>query len=187
MPAHCLTVSFLTSTQLTETAVQRLHRELAGGPQNEFVCLLLATMAKEQLAATASAAAEGRVFALLEAGGLLVAAALLHCRSRSLPKHGMQAAAAEQTGSESRCTDPHAFITLMCTNQPGMGFGTLLLQHIEAHTKRHAAGSLAVGGCPLQSIKLLSVETSQRFYTSNGYSGPDADTREMHKLLTHVN
>lgn len=203
-----LAVSFTTSVELTPEFVGRLEAELVAS-RNHFVCLQLATMAREAMAAAAAAAlaattddrhrlcaaavaaASQQHFATLEAGGRLVAAALFYPRvSSSLPPAATQGGNVGSAGGitpapGSSQLDPHCVLELICTNAPGRGWGSLLLQHVERYVAAHAAGRLALGGHPLRCLKLLSVDSAQSFYRSNGYGEPDA-CKEMHKLLCDV-
>jgi GNAT superfamily N-acetyltransferase len=211
----------INSLDLCSSDVRRLHSDLAAGPSNRFVGLQLASMAREQLAAVAAAAATGdhgymqaaaaTYFAQLEVEGSIVAAALFYPRSCSNRKQpstcGQQtevvgcafhdSSTAQQAEgcasgamSAAACCDerqdPHCYVELLVTRQPGRGWGSLLLQHIERHARQHAGGSMAVGGRALRSVKLLSVESVQGFYRRNGYAGPHAESREMCKLLSEV-
>jgi len=107
-----------SSLDLSPALVQRLESELVAS-HNRFVCLLLASMAREQLgvvAAAVAAAAAGDAgaaarlheaarlhFATLEVGGQLVAGAVLYPRASS-QKGGRQAeigAAADEAGGSS--------------------------------------------------------------------------------------
>lgn len=276
VPPAGASVSIVSSLELSLHLVERLERELVA-ERHRFVCLLLATMAREQLAAVAAAAAAGeqpalaaaaRVhFAVAEAGGQIVAGAVFYPRSDSLKQAGsagpslvgpaegsgassasgapcaggqqcgdgsgmdevgslqlgLSPAAAAQTaaavpgassavaaavamgagegattqptgvdggdnaagGTTCSAVDPHLYIELLVTNQPGRGWGSLLLQHIEQHARHHAGqgGQLAAeGGQALKAIKLLSVAAAQDFYSRHSYSQPDKQ-KEMSKLL----
>ena len=84
---------------------------------------------------------------------------------------------AEAVCSPEGCSlDPHIYVELIVTKQPGCGWGSLLLAAIEAHAARQL-------GC--RSVKLLSVHGAQDFYSKRGYSPPDAQ-QEMHKQLPLV-
>ncbi|KAL4421319.1 hypothetical protein ABPG75_010610 [Micractinium tetrahymenae] len=253
-------VTILPSTGLSPALVQRLERQLASAQHNKFVCLLLASMAKEQLGAVAAAqaagdpqrlAAAGRLcFATVEAAGEIVAGAVFYPRDSSakpaagegrsagqqpagdelsagdaacrdseagpaacsatagpgccccgaaeadtassspplnvLPHAGegeatacpadgcdVGAGAAATAGSVCPSLDPHVYVELIVSRQPGRGWGSLLLAAIEAHAARQP-------GC--RSVKLLSVSGAQEFYCKRGYSLPDG-RREMHKRL----
>jgi GNAT superfamily N-acetyltransferase len=153
-----------------------------------------ATAADKQRLCAAAAAAAQQHFATLEVEGRLVAAALFYPRAStagsSLPPVAAQrgdvgSAGGIATASGSTQLDPHCHLELICTNAPGRGWGSLLLQHVERYAAAHAAGRLALGGQPLRCLKLLSVGSAQSFYRANGYSEPDA-CKEMHKLLCDV-
>lgn len=211
----------INSLDLCSSDVQRLHSDLAAGPCHRFVGRQLASMACEQLAAVAAAAASrdrgylqaaaSTYFAQLEVEGSIVGAALFYPRSCSAhqqpctegpwcasshsaasqaagcPGCGARAlAACSKQSDSSAALDPHCYIELLVTRQPGRGWGSLLLQHIERHARQHATGSLAVGGHALRSVKLLSVESAHGFYRRNGYAGPHAESREMCKLISTV-
>ena len=66
--------------------------------------------------------------------------------------------------------EPHLYIELLVTCQPGRGWGSLLLRAIEAHAATAALIAGSGGAAPLRSIKLLSVEGAQRFYKLHGYT-----------------
>lgn len=218
LPPH--SVRFISGLDVTPAMVARLEAELAGG-HNRFVCLLCHQMVKEQLAAAealraspASPAAEAerrrlsaQHFAVLEAGGRLVAAAFFYPRRTSkgggtagcpaapaapAPACGddggsPRAAVAAAGGgapeaSAPSAVDPHAYIELMCCCQPGAGWGASLLAAVERFVAQHARGALAVDGRPLRAVKLLSVGSAESFYRRWGYTAPD-HLREMAKLL----
>ena len=119
--------------------------ELAAGPRNRFVCQQLASMAHEQLRAVAAAAergdrayllaASGMHFAQLEAGGEVVAGALFYpraCSQRAAAAQERAVTAPTAAGAvDGSCIDPHCYIELMCTRQPGQHWGTLLLRHVK--------------------------------------------------------
>lgn len=167
----------------------------------------------------------------LEADGELVGAALHYPRAASKPKaqagscgsqEGAAAAvvgliggvdkaaaavaAATHVGGPCSAVFPHVYVELICINQPGKGYGSTLLQHVEAFALSNAAALLRAAlltgpspalapapspACPpectscLRGIKLLSVESAQRFYSANGFSEPDGCS-EMFKPLAGV-
>lgn len=208
-------IRIFSSLDLALADVQRLERELAAS-RNRFVCLQLATMAREQHAAVQQARAAGDSrqlaaaarmhFATLEVDGQLVAGALFYPRDSSHKgwcesggSDGTQEAAAEgQAGASpppstdhssmrtSSAHDPHVYVELLVTNQPGRGWGSLLLAAIEQHAAAHATTALAAeSGRPPRALKLLSVGSAQQFYRRCGYGEPD-ERREMAKPLAQV-
>lgn len=198
-PPPAAVVRFFPSSgaPLDADVVRRLELELAGerqrGGRNRFVCLQLATMAAEQAAAVAAAAglagaageAERRrlaavQFAVVEDGsGDVVAAAVVYPRTaKAAPAAAAEAAKSGVVGVGSEdppppCTqeEQHLYVELICTRQPGCGYGRLLLQAIE---RRAAAASL-------RSVRLLSVDSSAAFYRCCGYV--DGGGRELVKQL----
>lgn len=214
-------IRIFSSLDLTLVDVSRLEAQLVAS-RNRFVCLQLATMAREQLAAVQQARAAGESrqlaaaarmhFATLEVDGSLAAGALFYPRDGS-HKSGCDgcssssAAPAEAAActacaslrsserSSSACSgggggcaahDPHVYVELLVTNQPGRGWGSLLLGAIERHAAAHAATALAAAsGCPPRSLKLLSVGSAQQFYRRCGYGEPD-ERKEMAKPLAAV-
>lgn len=198
-------VRIFGSLDLTLADVRRLEAELVAS-RNRFVCLQLATMAREQHAAVQQAraaedshqlAAAARMhFATLEVGGQLVAGALFYPRDCSLKggchgsgSEGAAAAAAAGTlqltcasGCRSPANDPHVYVELLVTNQPGRGWGSLLLAAIERHAAAHAATTLWAPMPPPRALKLLSVGSAQQFYRRCGYG----EHREMAKPLAAV-
>lgn len=206
-------VRIFSSLDLALADVQRLERELVAS-RNRFVCLQLATMAREQHAAVQQpraasdsrqlAAAARMHFATLEVDGQLVAGALFYPRDSSRKgwcessgSDGTQQAAAEGQATSQPSTDhrsmrtssahdPHVYVELLVTNQPGRGWGSLLLAAIEQHAAAHAATALAAAsGRPPRALKLLSVGSAQQFYRRCGYGEPD-EHREMAKPLAAV-
>ncbi|KAL4424563.1 hypothetical protein ABPG77_009147 [Micractinium sp. CCAP 211/92] len=254
LPAGVVTI--LPSTALSPAFVQRLEIELTSTQHNKFVCLLLASMAREQLSAVVAArsagdqqalAAAGRLcFAAVEAAGEIVAGAVFYPRDSSRKASGGDAgcsgglevagaahtahssksappAACSSTDQPQRCCssqhaeaasalngmppdavpdardaaggaagscdcaapaaaaldltchslDPHIYVELIVSKQPGCGWGSLLLAAIEAHAARQPE---------CRSVKLLSVDGAQIFYSKRGYSPPDRQ-HEMHKRL----
>ncbi|KAI7838912.1 hypothetical protein COHA_007318 [Chlorella ohadii] len=214
-------IRIFSSLELTLADVSRLEAQLVAS-RNRFVCLQLATMAREQLAAVQKARAAGDSrqlvaaarmhFATLEVDGLLVAGALFYprdgsqkdrCDGRSCGSaapaeaaactacaspHSSERSNGECSSSGSGCPahDPHVYVELLVTNQPGRGWGSLLLGAIERHAAAHAATALAAAsGCPPRSLKLLSVGSAQQFYRRCGYGEPD-ERKEMAKPLAAV-
>lgn len=194
-PPRC-TIEIVSALDLTDRDLQRISHELAAS-RHRFVCLQLATMAREAHAAAAAAAAAGdqqavaraaaQRFALLEAGGTLVAGALFYPRAGS-SSGGLEqdaarckgdapaSAAAAHAGSSCALSiggqGTHVYIDLMVTSRPGEGWGTQLLATIEKAARRAGVGA----------VRLLSVGPAQGFYARHGYCGPDA-SKEMCKLL----
>lgn len=203
--------------------MRRLEAELVGS-RNRFVCMQLASMAREQLGRVAAAAAAGDSqqqaqaarmhWATLEVGGALVVGALFYPRLRSgtaaagqesagkgspagggggaacSPPAGVTACGAaallEPEAASDPALEPHCYVELMACNQPGRGWGSLLLRQIERFAAAHAAGALAAPeGRPLRSVRLLSVGGAQAFYRRNGYGEPDR-RGEMSKPLAAV-
>lgn len=138
----------LPSTLWTPETVARLSSGLVRD-RNRFVCMQLATMASEQLSKVAAARAAGDAAALraagsvflstLEAGGHVVGGALHYPRAAS---KAAAAAVAEPAGkpepagkaASGGCGGgvfPHMYVELICINEPGKGYGSLLLQHGE--------------------------------------------------------
>jgi len=93
---------------------------------------------------------------------------------------------------------------MQCVSQPRCGYGTKLLHYLEAMlaiNSRHLGHMLAtalalqagdasrdgaaVQDTPLESMRLLSVESAQHFYERGGYSPPDG-CREMSKPLEQL-
>jgi hypothetical protein len=126
----------LPSTLWTPAHLARLADASTGlvRDRNRFVCLQLLTMAREQAAKAAIALASGdspglaaarAVFlSTLEAEGRVVGAALHYPRARSK-------AAAAGAGGAGTGLVPHMYVELICTNEPGHGWGSVLLQHGE--------------------------------------------------------
>ncbi|KAI8471373.1 MAG: hypothetical protein J3K34DRAFT_520607 [Monoraphidium minutum] len=193
----------LPSTQWTAATVAHLSSGLVQN-RNRFVCMQLAAMAAEQLQKVAAAraagdaavlrAARGVFLSTLEAGGEVVGGALFYPR----------AASKAVGGAAGVGVFPHVYVELICINQPGQGYGSMLLQHVEAFALTHAHALLAAAlddaglppppaaaACPpgcaacLRGVKLLSVESAQRFYSANGFSEPDG-AKEMFKPLASV-
>jgi hypothetical protein len=137
----------LPSTEWPPALVARLSSALVRD-RNRFVCLQLATMAAEQLEAAARARREGDRAALaraatvflstLEVGGELVGAALHYPRAASKAAAPGVVIPQQQTSlqgggeGEGACGGgvfPHVYVELICINQPGRGYGSVLLQH----------------------------------------------------------
>lgn len=191
-------VRIVSSLDLTLADVQRLERELVAA-RNRFVCLQLATMAREQHAAVRQALAAGDSrqlaaaarlhFATLEAEGALVAGAVFYPRDTSR-KGGAASCGTDSTQrpASGSCPEdePHVYVELLVTRQPGEGWGSLLLAAVERHAAAHAATSLAAPSRTApRAIKLLSVGSAQQFYRRCGYGEPD-ERREMRKVLAAV-
>lgn len=95
--------------------------------RNQFVCMQLVTMVKEQFSKVSAATAAGDFTALHAASctflatlesvdcGSVLAAGLFYPRACSKGGSGM----------------PHMYVELICCNSPGKGLGSCLLQHIE--------------------------------------------------------
>lgn len=87
---------------------------------------------------------------------------------------GDSAGEAAAVGSPACCSlDPHIYVELIVSKQEGCGWGSLLLEAIEAYAAQQP-------GC--RSVKLLSVRGTQEFYSRRGYRRSN-EQREMHKRL----
>jgi len=113
--------------------------------RNQFVCMQLATMVKEQFSKVSAATAAGDFTALHAASctflatlqsvdcGSVLAAGLFYPRACSKDGSGM----------------PHVYVELICCNSPGKGLGSCLLQHIEEYVAVNCeAISAGVSGLP---------------------------------------
>lgn len=126
---HSLLLAIQPSSGWTATDVRHISSIIQR--RNMFVCMQLVQMVKEQfskVSAAAAAAAGADSRALMHAAtytflatltssitGLTLAAALFYPRASSKDQPDM----------------PHVYVELICTNSPGKGLGSLLLQHIE--------------------------------------------------------
>jgi hypothetical protein len=113
--------------------------------RNQFVCLQLVTMASEQLASAAAAAAVGDAHALHAAALTFLATVVVPTHDSDVLAAGMFRVRARGGATATEAQDcPHVYVELVACNSPGRGLGTCLLQAIEAFVSenRHA---LSVG------------------------------------------
>jgi hypothetical protein len=99
--------------------------------RNMFVCMQLVQMVKEQYSKVAAAAAGA---AGADSPALLHAAAYTFLATLTSSSTGTVLAAAlfyPRASSKDQLDIPHMYVELICTNSPGKGLGSLLLQHIE--------------------------------------------------------
>lgn len=95
--------------------------------RNQFVCMQLVTMVKEQHSKVAAAAAAGDT-AAMHAAKYMFLATLTSSSSNTVLTAGIfYPRACSKDGVEL----PHVYVELVCCNSPGKGLGSLLLQHIE--------------------------------------------------------
>jgi hypothetical protein len=126
--------------------------------RNQFVCMQLVTMVKEQFARLAAATAAGDE-AALHATKFIWLGTLTSSHSKAVLAAGIfYPRACSKDGADM----PHVYVELICCNSPGKGLGSLLLQHIEQFVADNCnsisegffgvAESAAGGTVPMQDV-----------------------------------
>lgn len=174
-----LAYEWCSSRSLSSSVCTGLLSQLAeGADHNRFVCLQLATMAKEACRKCTSEpksavpAWQQPVFVVQQAASRPVGGAVFRLRPGALTRQ------------------PEAYLELMATSEPGRGYGAALLRCVEhlaslaiaQLSERAGAEAAPPGSVPCVTIKLISVGAAEGFYARRGYGPPDS-RHEMAKLL----
>lgn len=123
-----LLLAIQPSSGWTATDVQHISSIIQR--RNMFVCMQLVQMVKEQFSKVAAAAAAAGA----DSQALMHAATYTFLATLTSSITGNTLAAAlfyPRASSKDQLDMPHVYVELICTNSPGKGLGSLLLQHIE--------------------------------------------------------